>query len=180
MGEFDTGTESKGYASEGFRPEGGVTRIQTGKKGSTGRVLYKKGQKKPATRTEPPKETQQSSYENINRLTEKPKEQIKVEVNTEQVEQMNREINARELSTALIEGRVTKTPEGFTVKEETNEYKPIPEEEAKKFTAPKQISPQETQPVTNEVKFESPFPPTNPYPTYINALQPPPKQKLTN
>jgi hypothetical protein len=189
MGTFDTGTGSTGYASEGFGPGGGVTRIKTGGRGKSGRVIYKKGSKATKTKEEQPTEYQvgetpvkkeeQSSYPEIQRLTKKP-EQIRVEVNKQQIEEMNKNINARELGTALIEGRVAKTPEGFIVAEGTpsTEYKPISPEEQAKFTAPKQVNPQETQPITTEVEFESPFPSSNPYPNSMTARKPEPTGKM--
>lgn len=177
MGTFETGTGQQGYASEGFTQEGGVTKIKTGKKDEPGRVIYKKG--KNASRKSTKKSEQTSSYENVRELVEEPKQQINVEVNKEQVEQINKEIDSKELTRALIEGRVTKTSEGFTVKGETKkEAQSIPPPKPEQLTAPRTISPQETQPITSEVKFDNPFPETNPYPNSMNALKPEPRQEM--
>lgn len=58
MGTFQTGTGSQGYASEGFRKGGGVTRIKTGGKYSKGKIIYDKNSAKkkttPITRKEEP------------------------------------------------------------------------------------------------------------------------------
>ena len=56
MGTFDTGTGQTGFASEGFREGGGITGIKGGKKGSPGRVFYKKGKQATRTAQEQPKD----------------------------------------------------------------------------------------------------------------------------
>lgn len=68
MGTFDTGDTFNGktftgYASEGFTKTGGVTRIKSGKKGSPGKVIYKKGSS--STNKEAPETIQTATGETV-------------------------------------------------------------------------------------------------------------------
>jgi len=111
---------------------------------------------------------------------EQKKEEAHIITNKEQLEEINKNINARDLSTALVEGRVIRTPEGIQVINKKTpstppEIQPPTQKEREQFTTPRTISPQETQPATKEINFKSPFPEKKPYPNTISAAKPEPK-----